>query len=39
MKFALLSFVLFAMACTTFGCHAAGGVDVDKSAAQISVPR
>jgi hypothetical protein len=39
MKFALLSFVLFAMACTTFGCHASGGVDVDKSAAQISVPR
>jgi hypothetical protein len=39
MKFALLSFVLFAMACTTFGCHASGGVDVDKSAAQIGVAR
>ena len=39
MKFALLSLALITLACTTFGCHASGGVDVDKSAAQISVAR
>jgi hypothetical protein len=39
MKFAMLSLALIVLACSTFGCHASGGVDVDKSAAQISVAR
>jgi hypothetical protein len=39
MKFALLSLTLIMLACSTFGCHASGGVDVDKSASQISVAR
>lgn len=39
MKFVLVSLALAMLACTTFGCHASGGVDVDKSVSHVSLAR